>query len=93
MRAEARVELAAPVAGAAAGNRSGEEIYKATCAACHDAGVANAPKLGDKAAGVRAQGVAWGFHTAEEVALAGADHVAMTFDELSEALDRFGAPA
>ena len=46
----ARVELAAPVAGAAAGNRSGEEIYKATCAACHDAGVANAPKLGDKAA-------------------------------------------
>jgi cytochrome c5 len=39
-----------PVAGAAAGNRSGEEIYKATCAACHDAGVANAPKLGDKAA-------------------------------------------
>jgi cytochrome c5 len=46
----ARVELAAPVAGAAAGNRSGEELYKATCAACHDAGVANAPKLGDKAA-------------------------------------------
>jgi cytochrome c5 len=46
----ARVELAAPVAGAAAGKRSGEELYKATCAACHDAGVANAPKLGDKAA-------------------------------------------
>jgi len=46
-----------------------------------------------KAAGVRAQGVAWGFHTAEEVALAGADHVAMTFEELGWALDRFGAPA
>ncbi len=46
----ARVELAAAAAGAAAGARSGEQIYKATCAACHDAGVANAPKLGDKAA-------------------------------------------
>lgn len=45
----ARVELAAPVA-AASGNRGGEEIYKATCGACHDAGVANAPKLGDKGA-------------------------------------------
>ena len=26
------------------------ETYKGTCAACHDAGVAGAPKLGDKAA-------------------------------------------
>jgi cytochrome c5 len=46
----ARVELAAPAAGAAAGTRSGEQIYKAICGACHDAGVANAPKFGDKAA-------------------------------------------
>ncbi len=46
----ARVELAAASAGAAAGARSGEQIYKAICGACHDAGVANAPKLGDKAA-------------------------------------------
>ena len=43
-----RVEFAA--AGAASGAlRSGEEIVKETCAACHQAGVANAPKLGDKA--------------------------------------------
>jgi cytochrome c5 len=34
----------------AAGARSGEEIYKAVCSACHDSGAANAPKLGDKAA-------------------------------------------
>jgi cytochrome c5 len=34
---------------AAAGARSGEEIVKAICTACHQAGVANAPKLGDKA--------------------------------------------
>ena len=27
-----------------------EETYKTSCGACHDAGVANAPKLGDKAA-------------------------------------------
>ena len=27
-----------------------EETYKNACGACHDAGVANAPKLGDKAA-------------------------------------------
>ena len=29
---------------------SGKEIYASTCAACHTAGVASAPKLGDKAA-------------------------------------------
>lgn len=31
------------------GARMGEEIYTATCAACHKEGVANAPKVGDKA--------------------------------------------
>ncbi len=30
--------------------KAGEEVYKAQCAACHTAGVANAPKLGDAAA-------------------------------------------
>lgn len=35
-----------PVAAA----RDGQMIYKAACFACHDAGVAGAPKLGDKAA-------------------------------------------
>jgi len=44
-----RVELAAPGA-AVAGERSGEQLYKAVCTGCHEAGVANAPKLGDKAA-------------------------------------------
>jgi cytochrome c5 len=46
----ARVEIAAPAAGAAAGSRSGEQIYKAVCGACHEAGVAGAPKVGDNAA-------------------------------------------
>ena len=37
--------------GAASGYAAtAEETYKSTCAACHDAGVAGAPKLGDKAA-------------------------------------------
>lgn len=39
---------AAPTAAVAAGG--GEALYKQACAACHVAGVANAPKLGDKAA-------------------------------------------
>jgi phosphoglycolate phosphatase len=42
-------------------------------------------------AGVRAQGVAWGFQTAEEVRASGAHHVADTFDELAAELDRFAA--
>ncbi len=45
----AQVALAGAAGGAKAA-RSSEEIYKATCAACHDSGVAGAPKLGDKAA-------------------------------------------
>ncbi len=45
-------------------------------------------------AGVRAQGVSWGFHTHQEILDGGADHVAETFAELAERLDAFaGAPA
>jgi len=43
-----RVEFGA--AGAAAGSRSAEQVYKAVCTNCHQTGVAGAPKLGDKAA-------------------------------------------
>ena len=45
----ARVEMAAKPA-AAPGARSGEEIVKGVCNSCHQAGVAGAPKIGDKAA-------------------------------------------
>ena len=34
---------------AAAGPRSGEQVYKASCLACHSTGVAGAPKVGDQA--------------------------------------------
>lgn len=44
-----------------------------------------------KAAGVYAQGVSWGFHTAEEVMEGGADHVADDFATLNRALDAFAA--
>lgn len=41
------VEVA--VAGAAAGaEKSGAEVVKAVCAMCHEAGLMNAPKIGDK---------------------------------------------
>jgi len=54
-----RVEFGGPgagggVAGAqkpqAGGAADGKKVYDSTCTACHTAGIANAPKLGDKAA-------------------------------------------
>ena len=45
----ATVKIAGPVVADGA-PRSGEQIYKTSCFACHDTGAANAPKLGDKVA-------------------------------------------
>ncbi|MDB5461276.1 MAG: hydrolase, family [Caulobacteraceae bacterium] len=42
-----------------------------------------------KAAGVYAQGVSWGFHTAEEVLAAGADDVVHDFPSLDSRLEAF----
>jgi cytochrome c5 len=58
LKAEVVAQRIAPVGrvefggagGGAAGGRSGEEVVKTTCATCHQAGVAGAPKIGDKAA-------------------------------------------
>ena len=49
--------------------QSGEDIYKSTCSACHGAGVAGAPKFGDKAAW--AQRIAQGYDTLLSHALKG----------------------
>jgi len=40
----------APAAAAAAVDLPGEEVYAQVCGACHTAGIAGAPKTGDKAA-------------------------------------------
>lgn len=45
----AKVQLAAPTQ-ASGKERTGEELYKSVCGACHDTGVANSPKTGDNAA-------------------------------------------
>ena len=37
------------VTAAASGPRTGEQVYNGACMACHAAGVAGAPKFGDKA--------------------------------------------
>ncbi|MBR7631476.1 MULTISPECIES: c-type cytochrome [Aeromonas] len=41
---------AASVAAAPSGPRDGEAVYKGACFACHDMGIAGAPKRGDQAA-------------------------------------------
>ena len=41
--------LALFIAFGPAAAKSGEEVYKATCAACHATGVAGAPRYGNKA--------------------------------------------
>ena len=46
----APVMAAAAPAAAPATNDVGEKLYKQACAACHIAGVAGAPKFGDKVA-------------------------------------------
>jgi cytochrome c5 len=50
----------AQVAASAAAKPDGKKVYEATCMACHAAGVANAPKFGDKKA--------WAPHLARGVA-------------------------
>lgn len=46
----ARVELKKAAAPSDGKPRSAEAVYNAICKACHDTGVAGAPKTGDKAA-------------------------------------------
>jgi cytochrome c5 len=48
IRPVGRVEFGA-AGGSAGGGQGGEEVFKSTCAACHQTGVAGAPKVGNKA--------------------------------------------
>jgi len=46
--AETQREPARNVVAAPPSSRDGQQVYRAACFACHDAGIAGAPKLGDK---------------------------------------------
>ncbi len=46
----ATIVAASLLVAAQASAASGKEVYDTTCAACHGAGIAGAPKVGDKAA-------------------------------------------
>ena len=46
--AEAQREPVKNAAAAPPPSRNGQQVYQTTCVACHDAGIAGAPKLGDK---------------------------------------------
>ncbi|WP_397475116.1 c-type cytochrome [Pusillimonas sp.] len=65
----AQQEQAAAATETAAVDPAGEKLYKSVCFACHDAGVANAPKLGDKAAWEPL--IATGMDTMVEIAIHG----------------------
>lgn len=45
-----RVEFAAAAGKTGGAPRSGEDVFKGACAACHQTGAAGAPKVGDSAA-------------------------------------------
>ncbi len=46
--AETQREPVKTAAAAPSAGRDGQQVYQATCVACHGAGIAGAPKLGDK---------------------------------------------
>jgi len=60
---------AQPAAAAPAADLGGEEVYNMACVACHGAGVAGAPKVGDK--GAWAARIAKGDATLHEHAIKG----------------------
>jgi len=50
MRIQPVGQLALAEIGPAPGSRTGEQVYQTVCKTCHEAGIAGAPKFGDKAA-------------------------------------------
>ena len=83
---------AATVVAVVAKAKSGEEVYTGACVACHGAGIAGAPKTGDKA--VWAPRIAQGAATLYEHAIKGfktmpakGGQVALSDDEVKTAVD------
>ena len=86
---------AAPAAGAKA---DGKAVYEKTCAVCHAAGIAGAPKFGDKAAW--APRIATGINTLHNSALHGKNampakggNLALTDADVTAAVDYMAAAA
>ena len=84
--------VAAAVTTVALKAKSGEEVYNGACVACHGAGIAGAPKTGDK--GVWAPRIAQGVNTLYEHAIKGfkampakGGQVALSDDEVKAAVD------
>ena len=83
---------AAAVIAVAAKAKSGEEVYNAACVACHGAGIAGAPKTGDKA--LWAPRIAQGVNVLYEHAIKGfkampakGGQVALSDDEVKASVD------
>jgi cytochrome c5 len=83
---------AAVVAAVAVKAKSGEEVYNGACVACHGAGIAGAPKTGDK--GLWAPRIAQGVNTLYDHAIKGfkampakGGQVALSDDEVKAAVD------
>jgi len=91
----ARVQLAdAPASGPAGAPKSGEEIVKTVCTACHGpAGIPQSPKIGDKAAWAPriAQGMDVLYHSAlngkNNIMPARGGNPALSDDEVKAAVD------
>ena len=84
--------VAAAVTTVALKAKSGEEVYNGACVACHGAGIAGAPKMGDKA--LWAPRIAQGASTLYEHAIKGfktmpakGGQVALSDDEVKAAVD------
>lgn len=82
----------AAVVAVAAKAKSGEEVYNGACVACHGAGIAGAPKTGDKA--LWAPRIAQGVATLYEHAIKGfktmpakGGQVALSDDEVKAGVD------
>lgn len=80
--------------GAASGVMAadGKAVYDKTCAACHGTGVANAPKLGDKAAwaprlALGKSGLVASVKTGKGAMPPKAGNAALTDDEIGAAVD------
>ena len=83
---------AAAVVAVASKARSGEEVYNGACVACHGAGIAGAPKTGDKA--LWAPRIAQGVNVLYEHAIKGfkampakGGQVALSDDEVKAGVD------